>query len=43
MLEPLPASYDQHQETMTLVAEDTGRMVAISPASSRYGVILEVD
>ena len=41
--EPLPASYNQHQGTMMLVAKDTGRVVAISPASSRYGVIWEVD
>ncbi len=32
-------TYDQHHKTMMLVAKDTGHMVAISPASSHYGVI----
>lgn len=40
---PLPAAYDRHQKMMMLVAKDTGRMVAISPASSHYGVIWEMD
>ena len=41
--EPLPAAYDQHQKIMMLLEKDTGRVVAISPASSHYGVIWEVD
>ena len=41
--EPMPGAYNQHQGIMMLVAKDTGRMVAISPASSHYGVIWEVD
>ncbi len=41
--EPMPGAYNQHQGIMMLVAKDTGRTVAISPASSHYGVIWEVD
>ena len=41
--EPMPGAHNQHRGIMVLVAKDTGRMVAISPASSHYGVIWEVD
>jgi hypothetical protein len=41
--EPLPMTYDSHQKMMRLVEKETGRMVAISPASSHYGVIWEID
>jgi hypothetical protein len=41
--EPMLDAYNQHQGMMILAAKETGRIVAISPASSHYGVIWEVD
>jgi hypothetical protein len=41
--EPNPGACNQHQGIMMLLAKDTGRTVAVSPASSHYGVIWEVD
>ncbi|MDD1758619.1 MAG: hypothetical protein LUQ22_07805 [Methanotrichaceae archaeon] len=40
--EPVAEAFDQSQETMMLITNDTGRLVAFSPSSSHYGVILEV-
>ena len=41
--EPMPRANNRHQGIMMLVAKDTGHTVAISPASSNYGVIWEAD
>jgi hypothetical protein len=40
---PVAEAFDRSQATMMLIANDTGRLVAVSPSSSHYGVILEVD
>lgn len=41
--EPMPRANNRDQGIMMLVAKDTERTVAISPASSNYGVVWEAD